>query len=134
MDWGLLKKKYFESGIKKVMSFPIDDRTQESYITGLFDCTQHLNDLIDEQGETVFIHDNSGVSRAPTLVVSYFCMFLKLRTMDNLPEAERLLKQYHHMSTPNTAVIKALMQKHKAFVNKQKQFHMDIDNSSDDES
>lgn len=80
----------------------------------------------------MYVHDNSAITRAPALVLTYLCMFLKLRTMENLKEAERLLKQYHQMTSPNINAIKALLKKHQAFVDKQRHFLGDCDSSDDD--
>ena len=128
-----MKRSYAECGIDRAVSFPIDDSNQEDFIDSLFNCAQHLNDLINEQGHIVYVHDSSSISRAPALILSYLCLFLKLRTMDNLIEAERLLKQYHHMSSPNSQVIKTLLKKHCAFIDRQKHLTGEGESSDDDE-
>jgi hypothetical protein len=46
--WPQMVQKYNEVGIKRVVSYPISDRNESEYIEGLFDCAQHLNDLIEE--------------------------------------------------------------------------------------
>jgi protein-tyrosine phosphatase len=66
--WPQMVQKYNEVGIKSVMSYPISDRNETEYIEGLFDCAQHLNDLIEEQDHVVYLHCNSSISRSPTLV------------------------------------------------------------------
>lgn len=75
----------------KAFSFPISDSDEDAYLDYLFNASQHLNDLITEQGHTVFLHDNTGISRAPTLVLSYLCLYAKIRTYSNLPEASKML-------------------------------------------
>lgn len=134
VDWEIMKQKYRDVGIDRCVSFPIDDRSQDEYIDGLYNCAQHLNDLLNEQNHIVYIHDNSSISRAPALILTYLCLFCKLRTMDNLKEAERVLKQYHHMSNPNSTVIRALLLKHKAFVDKQKHLMGDCDSSGEEDN
>ena len=110
-----MKRWYAEEGIDRVVSFPIPDHDEEEYMDKLFIAAQHINDLINEQGHTVYLHDTSGLTRAPTLALIYLCLFVKIRTYENLPEACALLKQYHSVSTPNLNIIKKVIKKNKAF-------------------
>jgi len=91
-DWNILEEQYKEVGIDTVMSFPVCDWNEEKYIEDLFDASQHLNQLLNEDDHTVYIHCNSSISRGPTLVLAYLCLFVKIRTYSNLIEANRLLK------------------------------------------
>jgi len=77
--------------------------------------------LITERGHTVYINDNSSITRAPTLALTYLCLFVKIRTYENLSEACRLIKQYHNVSTPNVKVLEKTLRKHKLFQEKQRQ-------------
>lgn len=131
VDWPKIKTTYAEAGILRTLSYPIDDSNPEELIESLFTCAKHLNTLINDQGHTVYVSDNSAITRAPTLVLTYLCLFLKLRTMENLKEAERLLKQYHQMSSPNTNAIKALLKKQKAFVEEQRHLLGECDSSDE---
>jgi len=79
-----------------------------------------LNDLINEQGHTVYVHCNSSISRSPALIMTYLCLFLKIRTWENLGEAHKLFKQFHHISEPNLKVVQKLLKKHKLFQDRQK--------------
>lgn len=82
-DWHQVKDKYRALGMK-AFSYPINDQNEDIYTDGLFHAAQHLNDLISEQGHCVYLHDNTGISRAPTLVLSYLCLYAKVRTYENL--------------------------------------------------
>ena len=73
-----------------------------------------MNDLI-EQGHTVYLHDNTGICRAPTLVLAYLCLYVKLRTYENLPEASKLLTNYCSSAVPNLKIIQKLMKRCKVF-------------------
>jgi hypothetical protein len=97
------------------MSYPIPDHDEDNYVEELFNCSQHLNDMITERGHTVYINDNSSITRAPTLALTYLCLFVKIRTYENLPEACRLIKQYHNVSTPNVKVLEKTLKKHRLF-------------------
>lgn len=83
--------------------------------------------MITEQGLTVYINDCSSITRAPTLALTYLCLFVRIRTYENLPEACRLIKQYHNVSTPNVRVLEKTLRKHKLFQEKQRQQMDDAD-------
>lgn len=131
--WPQMVDKYREIGIDRTFSYPIADKDEDQYMDDLFNCAQHLNDLIEEQGHTVYVHDNSSTSRAPTLVMAYFSLFLKIRTIDNASESVKLMRQYHHLSTPNVKVIQKLMKKHKNFVDKQRELNGELSDVEEDE-
>lgn len=113
--WPQMVEKYKEVGIKTVMSYPISDKNEDEYIEELFNAAQHMNDLINEKGHTLYIHDSSSITRSPTLVLTYLCLFVRIRTYENLPEACSLIKQYHSVSTPNTKVLQKTLKKHRLF-------------------
>ena len=131
--WPQMVDKYREIGIDRTFSYPISDKDEDQYIDDLFNCAQHLNDLIEEQGHTVYIHDNSSTSRAPTLLMAYFSLYLKIRTIDNISESVKLMRQFHHLSTPNVKVIQKLMKKHKNFVDKQRELNGELSDVEEDE-
>ena len=118
--WPQLVEKYKEVGIDNVFSYPIPDKDEDEYIEELFNAAQHLNDMINEQGLTVYVHDNSSLTRAPTLVICYLCLFVRIRTYENLPEAGALIKQYHNVSTPNLKILQKTLKKHKLFQDRQR--------------
>lgn len=126
--WPQMKQKYRENGIDCVMSYPIPDHDEDNYVEELFNCSQHLNDMITERGHTVYINDNSSITRAPTLALTYLCLFVKIRTYENLPEACRLIKQYHNVSTPNVKILEKTLKKHRLFQEKQRQAFEEEDN------
>lgn len=125
--WPQLVEKYKEVGISNVYSYPIPDRDEDQYIEELFNAAQHLNDMINERELTVYIHDNSSMTRAPTLALTYLCLFVRIRTYENLPEASRLIKQYHNVSTPNLDILQKTLKKHKIFQEKQRQIQQGPD-------
>ena len=113
--WPQIKQECIKAGIDKVISFPISDKNEDEYIESLFDAAQHLNDLINEKQHTVYLYDNSGMTRAPTLVMTYLTLFRKTVNPEKTLEANKILNEYHSVSTPNVAVVQKLLKKHKAF-------------------
>lgn len=118
--WPQIKQEARKAGINKVMSFPISDKNESEYMDDLFAAAQHLNDLINEQKETVYLYDNSGMTRAPTLVMAYLCLYRKTLYPEKTAEAQKIVSDYHQVSTPNTAVVQKLLKKHKAFQDRQR--------------
>jgi protein-tyrosine phosphatase len=85
----------------KAFSYPISDSDEDAYLDGLFHAAQHLNDLVVEQNHTVYLHDNTGISRAPTLLLSYLCLYVKIRTYDSPADAVKLIQSYSECAYPN---------------------------------
>jgi len=110
------------------MSFPVCDWSEEKYLEDLFDAVQHLNQLLCEDEHTVYINCGSAISRGPTLVLAYLCLFAKIRTYSNLIEANRLLKQYHQVAMPNNTILKKFLKKNKLFQVRQKMMIQELDN------
>lgn len=79
INWKVLKDHYKTHKIR-VYRFPINDQVQDSYCASLFVGAQHLNSLLNVQNEkTVLIHCSSGMSRAPAVVITYLCLFKRLK-------------------------------------------------------
>ena len=73
-----------------------------------------------ERGLTVYLHDNNGISRAPTLLLGYLCLYVKIRTYENLPEAQKLIQSYHGAARPNLKIVKLLLHRCGGFQESQK--------------
>ena len=130
-DWHQIKDKYRALGILP-FSYPINDSSEDGYTDGLFHASQHLNDLVNEQGHTVYLHDNTGISRAPTLLLSYLCLYARIRTYENLPEASKLITTQCNTAVPNLKIITKLLKRCKAFQQKQIAMLGEIDEEDED--
>lgn len=62
---------YRNKGVNVVVNYGISDEDEEIYADQLFQAAKHLYDLVDVKGHRVFLHDTTGVSRAPTLFLCY---------------------------------------------------------------
>jgi len=113
-----MKDKYTSMGIK-AFSYPISDTNENVYLDGLYHASQHLNDLITEQGHTVFLHDNTGISRAPTLILAYLCLYARIRTYSNLPEASKMLTNQASTAMPNIKAVGKFLRRFGAFQERQ---------------
>ena len=64
INWPNIVSIYKSFGIKNVLHHPINDMDSD-YRQKMFTCSRRINDMIS-QGQKVLIHDNSGITRAPT--------------------------------------------------------------------
>lgn len=114
IKWDRICSKYRDVGIYNCVSHPILDEDEDEYIEELFHAAQHLNDLI-EQGNVVYVYDNTSTSRAPTLILTYLTLFMKCKNYDYLPDAQNEVIMSHEISTPNTKIVAKLLKKHHKF-------------------
>jgi len=94
-----------------VVSSPVTAEDIDDYAEQLFDAAQHLYDLIDVKGHKVYLHDVTGVSRAPTLYLCYLALFMKstLPVHDMLKE----LKKQYPLASPNMKLIEKVLDDNK---------------------
>lgn len=60
-----------------LVNHPLSDAHPEAYLDGLYQGCLILQDLLEEQDHCVYVHCTTGISRAPTLIASYLCLFIK---------------------------------------------------------
>lgn len=68
---------YRANNIHSVNYIPIDDSSSESLEKGLFEAATSLNTLINEKKLRVYIHCTSSLTRAPSAIITYLCLYLK---------------------------------------------------------
>ena len=73
-----MMKHYSEIGINAV-HFPIQDFNEHELTSKMFEAAKMLNDMINRQGLKVYVHCTAGMGRAPACVLSYLCIFKKVR-------------------------------------------------------
>jgi protein-tyrosine phosphatase len=93
-SWSNMTQIYSSRGIKKSINFPIDDRVENDYAEQVFTAAQYLNNLIAEKRHSVFIHCTSGLSRAPTVVLTYLCLFKRVKCWMDLRESLKFLRVF----------------------------------------
>jgi protein-tyrosine phosphatase len=63
--------------------FPISDSQEDDLCADIFVGAQHLNNMISKQQMTVYVHCTSGVSRGPSLVLVYLCLYKRVKQWQN---------------------------------------------------
>ena len=71
--------KYYKSVGIKAVHFPIEDFNEHELTRKLSEAANILNDMINRQGLKVYVHCTAGMGRAPACVLSYLCIFKKVR-------------------------------------------------------
>lgn len=71
---------------------------------GLIEGAKHLDYMINDKKLTVYVHCNSGVTRAPSVAIAYLCLFLKHPQWQDPKEVEKFVRSHHTVSTPNMLV------------------------------
>lgn len=68
---------YDRVGITNVINFPVADEHIEDYVASLLEAAKQLDLMINEQGEEVYVHCTTGISRAPTLIMVYLAIYCR---------------------------------------------------------
>jgi hypothetical protein len=78
-----------------VNNIPIDDSSSESLENGLFEAARALNTLINEKKLRVYIHCTSSLTRGPSAIVTYLCLYLKHREWIQPLNVSTFVRGYH---------------------------------------
>ena len=109
---------YRNKGINVIINYAVSDENEEIYAEQLFHAAKHLFELVDLKGHRVFLHDTTGVSRAPTLFLVYQSLFMK--TNYSVPDQYKELKKMYPFATPNFNMIQRVLDDNKQFLEKQR--------------
>lgn len=76
-DWKETLKLLKFSGILFAKNFQVDDTDEHEYHMSIFQACQYLNDMVNNKNQKVFVYCNTGISRAPTIIMAYLCLYKK---------------------------------------------------------
>lgn len=77
------------------LQFPISDDSLEGMADKLFQACLILNDIINNKGHKVYVHCLTGVTRSPTLILLFLCLY----TYQNTPKSQiPSLQHLKHLS------------------------------------
>ena len=105
---------YAERNINAV-HFPIHDFNENDLTSKLFEAAKVLNDMINNKGQTVFVHCTAGMGRAPACVLVYLCLFKKVSCWSNPTEVDSLVKSYRKVSVPNMRAVYSVVEQNRDF-------------------
>jgi hypothetical protein len=129
VEFGVEQQMFRRAGINTVKNIPVRDSEEEEYCSDLFKAVVELDNLINKQGQHVFVHCFTGISRSPTLIILYWAMFLRHQDWDDVALLQKYLMSVYDLSHPNLEVIEQIIRLNSNFQNEQK-----IRNQEEDEA
>ena len=102
-------KQYYQNHNIRYYRFPLSDLDEDELCASLFLGAQHLNNMINTEGLKVYVHCTSGISRAPALIVTYLCLFKKVKQWETPRKVAQYLRTYHFNSKPNLRAIERVI-------------------------
>lgn len=98
-----------KQGFNYVIVSPVSDVDEDEYIRSAFQAACKLEDLINKQNQHVFLHDFTGISRAPTILMVYFALFCRHPSWENLGELRTQIKRSWMVGQPNMTVVQKIL-------------------------
>lgn len=91
-------------GMHYVLS-PVSDVDESIYVKDAFTAALKLENLVYDQNQTVFLHDFTSISRAPTVLLIWFAVMCRHPAWKNLDELESYLKRIYIDACPNMRIV-----------------------------
>ena len=102
-------------GFNYCINSPVTDVDEDEYCRSAFQAALKMEELINKQGQHVFLHDYTSISRAPTVIMIYFAVMCRHPTWRNLDELLQFLKLQYSTATPNMRVVKRVLELQKDY-------------------
>lgn len=96
-----LKAWYQKHGIKSYVKLPINDDHLDLYAENNYQACKALDHLLTKQKHRVYIHCGAGLSRSPTVTITYLTMFRKSKLWITQERVEQLVNNNCAGSSPN---------------------------------
>jgi len=106
-----------KSGINTCKNVPIRDFQHDECSACYFRAVCELDKMINEQGQHVFVHCFTGISRAPTLIILYFALFLRHEKWNDIGELAKYLESQYDLSHPNLEIVQSIIDNNQLFQN-----------------
>lgn len=84
----------------------------------MFNAAQYLHSLVDKQNKKVFIHCSSGLIRAPTIVLTYLCIFKRIKQWKSVPQSRDYIHESCSQSMPNVQLVERIIAENRDFQDK----------------
>lgn len=89
----------------KAIHFPIHDFNETDLCANLWDAANIINDMINKEGLTVYVHCTAGMGRAPACVLVYLSLFKKVPCWSDPNEVDKFVKSHRKVSVPNLKAV-----------------------------
>ena len=109
-----LGKAYRQANITEI-NMPIDDSHEEKFLATLFEACVKLDYLLESEGHSVYVHCISGITRAPTVIAGYLCLFVKHPDWREVWKIGEFLRDCSPNSKVNRNIIEIMIETHRGF-------------------
>jgi len=65
-------------------NFQVSDSDEHEYHLSIFQACQYINDMVYNKKQQVSIYCNTGLSRAPTIIMAYLCLYKKVKNWEDI--------------------------------------------------
>ena len=79
----------------KHLKYSINESREQDLTSNLFIAAQHLNNILNALNSKVYVHCSSGLSRAPSVVLMYLCLFKKVKSWRSVDDTVKYLKMFN---------------------------------------
>jgi hypothetical protein len=118
IDSTTIEKFYRSKGINTIVNQPINDHETEAQLNDdILKAVVKLHDLINVQNHTVYVHCTSAVTRAPTVAITYMCLFIKNHHYKQPNLIAQYVKKQHSVSFPNMKAVHAVLKNNSGIQN-----------------
>lgn len=120
IEFGKSQSMFRKAGINTVKNVPVRDFQHDECVACYFRAACELDQLINAQGQQVFVHCFTGMSRGPTLVILYWALFLRHEKWNDIGALADYLKTLYDLSTPNLEMVQSIIDNNQNFQNQQR--------------
>jgi protein-tyrosine phosphatase len=106
---------YLSKGIKTAIHLPIEEHNEKELKMKVFAASQYLNDMVNNKGHRVYIHCSAGITRAPTVVLLYLCLFKRHKSWRDIDQVDQYLSSHYVVSYPNRQLVSQIIKDNHEF-------------------
>ena len=114
-SWSKMTQIYLSKGIKNAIHLPVDDSVEKEFKIKIFTAAQYLHDMVNKKGHRVYIHCSSGISRAPSAILTYLCLFKRVECWRDIDKADQYLTSNYHVAHANKTLVSQIIRDNHKF-------------------
>lgn len=85
------------------------DEKASNYEKQLFNGALVIDETINMKKMNIYVYCSSGLTRSPTLILAYLCLFKKIDTWESVPKTIEYMKTHMSMACPNGKHVEKLI-------------------------